>query len=83
MLNNDIPGTSKEKQRAALIAALKEHGELATSDIRDYLSVMHPAGRIAELRASGHVIETRMGWVADAEGRRHRQAVYVLQRGQT
>jgi hypothetical protein len=81
MFNHDIPIGSKAKQCKALHAALVEHGELATSDIREFLNIFHAAGRVHDLRSAGVKIETNMRWVAASDGKRHRQAVYVLQQG--
>lgn len=73
------PESSKAKQRAALLDALREHGSLTTHDIRAFMGIMHPAGRVCELRRAGHDIETQVGWFPDADGQMHRQALYVLE----
>ena len=72
---------SKAAQQARLLEALQTRGGVTTSDAREYLSVMHPAGRVRELRAKGFDIETCMLWAADDAGVLHRQALYVLRRG--
>lgn len=78
MVNFTPPETSRAKQRAALLEALKEHSGLTTHDIRAYMQIMHPAGRICELRALGFDIETRVDWFPDNEGQQHHQAQYIL-----
>lgn len=69
---------TKEAQRDRLLQALKDRGSVSTCDAREDLNVMHPAGRIMELRRQGHGINTSLAWVADEEGRLHRQALYSL-----
>lgn len=75
----DTPETAKATQSIKLLAALREHRALTTTDCRDYLGMCHPAGRISELRASGVPIRTRIVWAADEQGRQHKQARYELQ----
>ena len=76
-----IPDPDKAKQRRALLTALREHGAISTSDIREYLYVMHPAGRVRELRLMGHDIATVMSWSPDSDGHLHWQATYSLGEG--
>lgn len=73
---------AKEAQRARLLEHLQMHGSIATTEAREMLACMHPAGRVAELRAQGLDIATVWRHVADADGVVHRQGVYVLQGGQ-
>jgi len=77
-MNTDL---SKQAQQARLLEALQTRGGVTTSDAREQLAVMHPAGRVRELRAKGFDIETCMLWAADDAGVLHRQALYVLHRG--
>lgn len=76
--DHDIPADSKARQRHALLAALREYGALNTVDIREYLNIMHVAGRVHELRRLGYDIITTMAWAPDSDGRLHRQATYSL-----
>lgn len=69
---------TKEAQCARVLAYLKQYGEVATTECRDLLAVMHPAGRISELRQQGYDIRTIWRYIADSEGVIHRQGVYVL-----
>lgn len=77
----NAPALTKTAQRARLLQALRTQNGVTTSEAREALAVMHPAGRVRELRAEGHPIATRMGWVEDGAGVRHRQATYVLTGG--
>lgn len=65
------------RQRAQVLALLKRHGALSTTQLRD-AGVMHPAGRIAELRSRGHLIDTVRHQIPASDGRTHVQALYVL-----
>jgi hypothetical protein len=69
---------SKHAQHSRLLAALREHGAISTSDCRDFLAVMSPAARVLELRRMGHNIDTVWRRVCDGAGVLHRQGVYVL-----
>ena len=64
MTNHDIPEASKKVQATTLLAALKEHGPLTTTDGRDHLGICHVAGRVSELRALGYKILTTMVWAS-------------------
>lgn len=73
----DMENNSIEAQRGRLLATLKQR-PLTTLQARSELNVMHPAGRVMELRASGY--EIQMDWVMDCtpEGRWHRVGKYTL-----
>ena len=64
-----------------LLDWLQNHQQITTLQARNELGIMHPAGRIKELRESGSDIATFWQWDADAIGKEHRQAVYVLLSG--
>lgn len=69
--------SSYANQRLRLLERLKQ-GPLTTNDARYYLEIMHPAGRIKELRALGYIIHTNIVRFCDGE-RRARMAEYVLE----
>lgn len=69
---------SRAMQRAMLLRWLQAHQRITTLKARNDLGIMPPAGRIKELRESGNDIATYWQWDADAIGKEHRQAVYVL-----
>lgn len=77
----NAPDLSKQAQCDRLLAFLQEHGAIATSECRELLNVMHPGGRVMELRRQGYDIVTTWRSVSDAAGVLHRQGVYVLQAG--
>ena len=80
--NADNPSTqSRAAQCARLLAYLQQVGTLTTLQARDRLNVMHPAGRVFELREMGHNIVTTWTWDRDHEGRRHRVGRYALLAG--
>lgn len=70
-------GNSASSQRARIVAYLQEHGSITTIEARQQLDVMHPAGRIDELREQGCKIDTV--WTNDTteQGKQHRVARYV------
>lgn len=68
--------TSSEAQRARLLEAFKAGRSLTTLDCRGELNVMHPAGRVKELRTDGHDIRTTMKRDDDADGRPHCVGLY-------
>ncbi|EPZ14890.1 hypothetical protein M622_17680 [Thauera terpenica 58Eu] len=65
------------KQRAQVLALLKAYTALTTDQFRAH-GVMHPSGRIMELRREGHQIITERSRVTGLDGRLHTQARYVL-----
>lgn len=70
--------TSSEAQRARLLARLRT-GALDTFTARRELHVMHPGGRIKELRAAGHPIRTERVTLTDEDGVTHSGvALYYL-----
>lgn len=71
-------GTSRATQRDRLRAALRACRKLCTVEIRAYLDIIHPAGRIRELRAEGLEILTLWTTAQSDNGDTHRVADYVL-----
>lgn len=68
------------RQRAQVLALLGLTGNMTTAQFRE-AGIMHPAGRIMELRRLGHVIETVKMRLPAEDGRLHTQACYMY-RGQ-
>ncbi len=82
-MNTDfISGEGKAKQRAAVLKWLRRE-PLTSLEARERLGVLHCAGRIMELRRDGHQIDTVRCTAADAEGRLHPVAQYVLKASET
>lgn len=71
---------STEAQRQRLLDALTERGSITTQQARDELEVMHPAGRIMELRKKGVEIVTVWAHEQSAGGVVHRIARYLMRR---
>lgn len=73
-------GNSSSEQRSRVLRALAD-GPITTLYARRDLDVMHPGGRIMELRRNGHRIDTV--WTEEATdcGKVHRVALYVLRYG--
>ena len=70
--------STKANQRQALLDHLEQHGKVSTIESRDRLGVLNVAARMLELRRQGFQIETRRVLEADAGGRLHGVALYVL-----
>lgn len=70
-------GNSSSEQRTRILRALSD-APITTLYARRDLDVMHPGGRIMELRRNGHLIDTV--WTEEATdcGKVHRVALYVL-----
>lgn len=71
-------GNSNAAQCGRLLQHLKQYGSITTLKARDELSVMHPSGRIRDLRLAGYPIITQEVIDVDAAGVEHRQGLYVL-----
>lgn len=72
---------SNAAQRQRIIAFLHLNKRLTTLQARSELDVLHPAGRVLELRKSGHNIVTHWRVDQTPEGNSHRVAEYVLLTG--
>lgn len=68
---------SKQAQRQRLLAAL-HRGPVDTVAARRDLDIMHPAGRVRELRHQGHIIETHMVERPTDCGQLHKVGQYLL-----
>lgn len=77
----DKHDTSAENQCAIAYAALLT-GRQSTADLRYTHGIMHPGGRINDLRNAGHRIDTVRVSIRTPDGITHRKvAMYVLQPG--
>lgn len=70
-------GISAEAQRQRLLKALRE-GPVTTLQARSQLDILHPAGRVQELRKQGIEIATHWLTAITSGDRKHRVAQYVL-----
>ncbi len=73
----NYPIESAAQQRARLEIYLRRHGSVSTLEARRELDIMHPAGRVLELRQAGCKIRTAWVNTTTNGGRRHRVARYV------
>ena len=65
-------------QRSKIIEWFKVNSSLTTEEARHELGIMHPAGRIEELRKRGYYILTYWDNYPTRDGQLHRMAKYVL-----
>lgn len=70
--SNSLPA-----QRKRLAAWLELHGSITTDEARRELDIMHPAGRMSDLRARGFNIATVWDNSPTARGSMHRMGKYV------
>lgn len=78
---SELQDISTAVQQQRLLAALQE-GPITTVQAREQYDVMHPAGRIKELRSRGFNILTCWRIVETIPGVKHRVARYVLVPGE-
>jgi hypothetical protein len=79
-IKKKLHDTDTATQRARILTALKDTGStgLSTIGLREQYNVMHPAGRVQELREDGHRIETIRTIDKNSFGFKHSVARYVL-----
>jgi len=69
---------SANNQSLKILDWLLEKNSITTDQAREHLDVMHPAGRIKELRRAGYLINLDwIIWISDY-GIKHRIGKYVL-----
>ena len=76
-LHNDHSNSSASQQ-ARIAEYLIENIRATTIELREILDVIHPAGRIKDLRGKGWDIVTIMENHPTACGKMHRVGVYIL-----
>ena len=77
-VQNDTRANSAFAQRQRIAEWFKASNSLTTEDARRNLDIMHPAGRIRELRARGFEIMTVWENYPTVGGNLHRMARYVF-----
>lgn len=73
--------STRASQRRVLLKHLKQYGQFSTIESREKFGISHPAARVMELRRTGVQIDTQRILEADASGRLHAVALYVLKGG--
>lgn len=68
---------SRAAQRRRLLLALRS-APVSTLTARKELDILHPAGRIKELREQGFDIHTLWQWEPTDSGKQHRVGLYCL-----
>ncbi len=64
-------------QRARILKHFECAAQLTTMQARDVYGILHPCGRVMELRKQGHLILTHGIFSPDANGVSHRIGMYV------
>ena len=70
---------SCSSQRAIILKHFSDCPRLSTIQARDEYGILHPCGRIMELRKKGHIIDTHWTSEPDGNGVLHRIGLYVYQ----
>tara|TARA_Y100001968_G_C19441520_1_gene762821 strand:+ start:2714 stop:3019 length:306 start_codon:yes stop_codon:yes gene_type:complete len=69
---------SASSQRARLLNHFESCPRLSTVEARETYGVLHPCGRIMELRKKGYLIDTHWTITPDSNGVLHRVGLYVF-----
>ncbi len=77
----EIQHTSFAQQNQRLLEYLRLHGSCTTIEARQSLDIIHPAGRVLDLRKAGEKIDTVWVWDITEQGKPHRVAKYLLAGG--
>jgi hypothetical protein len=72
-------GNSASSQRARLLKFFESIPRISTMEAREVLGILHPGGRIMELRRKGYRIDTHWIKEPDSNGVAHRVGLYVYQ----
>ncbi len=76
---------TNEEQRTRILGYLRDRGSITTAEAREMLGIMHPAGRVQELREKGFKITCNLENSADFNGIFHKMGRYFylgeLQKG--
>lgn len=67
-----------QRQRREILEYLQQGNKLTTLYAREVMGIMHPGGRVLELRKDGYNIVTHRRPGADVAGSKHSVAEYVL-----
>lgn len=78
---DEIQHKSFAQQCQLLLDYLRVHGSCTTIEARKTLDIIHPAGRVLDLRKMGEKVETVWTWDVTEQGKPHRVANYLLAGG--
>lgn len=68
---------SASTQRKRIFRYLEKNHKLSTMEAREQLGILHPCGRVMELRRKGYRIDTHWIKEPDANGVLHRVGLYI------
>lgn len=77
-INQKHKGNDAETQANRSLEAFQLLTSLTTEDLRQQFDIMHPAGRVKELRARGYDIQTLWTNYPTSSGKLHRMGRYVF-----
>jgi hypothetical protein len=70
---------TSRSQRQRILKHFHENPQLSTIEAREQYGILHPCGRVMELRRKGHRIDTHWISAPDTNGVPHRVGLYVYQ----
>lgn len=70
---------SASSQRARILEHFANCPRLSTIEAREEYGILHPGGRVMELRKNGYQIDTHWIFAPDSNGVLHRIGQYVFQ----
>lgn len=74
---SDLYSNSASSQRSRILRHFEDSPRLSTIQARNIYGILHPPGRIRELRQKGHQIDTHWVSESDSNGVVHRVGMYV------
>lgn len=74
---NPAYSNSVKSQQERILKIFSQNHSLSTMQARNEYGILHPCGRIKELRQKGHQIETHWIKETDLNGVMHRIGLYV------
>lgn len=80
-IKTDLINTDNQAQQHRLLKHLQEHGSITTIEARDKLNILHPSGRVKELRQKDYEIITYRITVFDTHGRPHSKVGKYVYKG--
>lgn len=69
---------SANTQRQRIVRHFEKCPQLSTMEAREQMGILHPCGRIMELRRRGYRIDMRWIYRDDANGVSHRVGQYIF-----
>lgn len=76
-IGNPLYSNSIKSQQERILKIFRKNSSLSTIQARNEYGILHPGGRVLELRKKGHKIDTHWISETDTNGVNHRVGLYV------